>query len=390
MAPPSRSNWPLVILLWLAGLGAAAQYAKISVIFDRLAALYPTHSEPVVGLIVSLVGAMGIVLGVAAGVMVARIGYRRAILIGLGAGAVLSGLQAFFPALPVFLGLRVLEGAAHLMLVVAIPTMLAQITTEGDRGLALMLWSTFFAVSFSVLAWFGVPLVDRFGPGALMAAHGAYLAVMAAILWPRLPQLVAQTQPLHLADLIAGHTRLYQSPRLAAPALGWLAYTICFLSFLTLIPPYLPEAGRAVILGAIPLVSIAVSLTFGVWALKRIGAVAVILLGFGLCVALAIGLLWLPGAPILALALGGALGLVQGATFAAVPELNESVEDRALANGGLAQMGNLGNTIGTPLFVAVIAISGYAGMMIVLATLCGAGVALHLAMAARRRQAERS
>ena len=385
MVTISRTNWPLVILLWLAGLGAAGQYAKISVIFDRLDGIYP-DAGPAVGFVVSFVGVVGIVLGVAAGVLVARIGYRRAILAGLLTGAALSGLQALFPPLPVFLGLRVAEGAAHLLLVVAIPTMIAQIATEDGRGFALMLWSTFFAVAFSLLAWFGVPLVDRYGPGALMLFHGLYLAAMAALLWPRLPHIVTQVQPFAVADLLRGHARLYSSPRLAAPALGWLAYTICFLSFLTLIPPYLPEVGRGVILGAIPLVSIAVSLTFGVWALRKLGAVAVILLGFGLSLGLSLCLIFWPGAPVLALAMGGALGLVQGATFAAVPALNDSAEDRALANGGLAQMGNLGNTIGTPLFVAVIAIAGYAGMMAVLAGIFLIGAVVHLGFDAMRRR----
>ena len=36
-----RTNFPLVLALWGAGLGAAGQYAKISVIFDQLPGVYP-------------------------------------------------------------------------------------------------------------------------------------------------------------------------------------------------------------------------------------------------------------------------------------------------------------------------------------------------------------
>ena len=385
MGPVASTNWPLILLLWLAGLGAAGQYAKVSVMFDRLGEVYP-DAGAALGFVVSLVGAVGIVLGVAAGVLVARIGYARAILWGLWTGAALSALQAFFPPLPVLLGLRVLEGAAHLMLVVAIPTMIAQLASDADRGLALTLWSTFFSVAFTLLTWFGLPLVEARGPGALMLMHGLYMALMALILTPGLPRLRFEPAPMSPVDLLRAHGRIYASPRLAAPALGWLAYTICFLAILTVIPPYLPEAGRGVIMGAIPLVAIATSLTLGVWAAKRVGAVAVIIAGLLLCAALSLGLLASPGAPVLVLALGGALGLAQGASFAAVPELNARLEDRALANGGLAQMGNLGNTIGTPLLVAVIAISGYAGMMAVVAVVFTIGAAVHLALAARRRR----
>ena len=66
----TSTNWRLVWLLWAAGLGAAAQYGKIAVIFDRLDTVYPT-AGPALGFAVSLVGAVGIVLGVVAGVFVA-------------------------------------------------------------------------------------------------------------------------------------------------------------------------------------------------------------------------------------------------------------------------------------------------------------------------------
>ena len=76
----------LILLLWGAGLGAAAQYGKVSVIFDLLPAAYP-DAGAAVGWIVSLVGFVGILFGVMAGLVVARIRYRRALLAALWAGA---------------------------------------------------------------------------------------------------------------------------------------------------------------------------------------------------------------------------------------------------------------------------------------------------------------
>ena len=54
-----------------------------------------------------------------------------------------------------------------------------------------------------------------------------------------------------------------------------------------------------------------------------------------------------------AFALAGAMGIVQGASFAAIPQLNHSAEDRARASGAVAQLGNLGTTTGTPLLSAL-------------------------------------
>ena len=66
--------------------------------------------------------------------------------------------------------------------------------------------------------------------------------------------------------------------------------------------------------------------------------------------------------------------------------MNDALEDRALANGGMAQMGNLGNTIGTPILVAVIAAAGYAGLMSTLCLLFLAGAGLHLAFGRARKR----
>lgn len=380
----SRTNWPLVWLLWAAGLGAAAQYGKISVIFDRLPALYP-DAGAALGFLVSLVGVLGIVLGVVAGVLVARIGYRRALLAALVAGAGVSVLQSVLPSLPVFLASRVIEGASHLAIVVAAPTLIAELSAPKDAPRSLTLWGTFFGVAFALLAWLGVPLADRYGVGALMGAHGIYMAMMAVILWPRLPTVVATPETPSLQELLRAHQRIYCSSRIGAPALGWLFYTVCFVSVLTVLPPFLSEASRTATLGAMPLLSILSSLTLGMFLLRYVSAVTVVVTGFLICAGVTVLLAVWPGLPVLALCLGAALGLVQGATFASVSQLTPDVSGRALANGGLAQMGNIGNTAGTPLMVAVIGVMGYGGLIWTLAVLLLAGAVVHLALAAARR-----
>lgn len=376
----ARTNWPLVLLIWTAGLGAAAQYGKVSVIFDRLPGIYP-DAGTALGFVLSLVGAVGILLGIVAGVFVARIGYRRALLTGLIVGAAVSAVQALWPPLPLFLATRVLEGAAHLLIVVAAPTLIAELAAPADQGRALTLWGTFFGVALAILGWVGVPLAEAGGPGALMLAHAVFMGAMAAILRPRLPTLVAQPRVVTLAEVLSAHRRIYTSPRIGAPALGWLFYTICFLSALTLLPSFIDPEWRSFVLGAIPLLSIVSSMTLGVLLLRLMRAWQVVTLGFVTCALAVVALMIFPGDPWAALGLGLAIGLVQGATFASVPELNDAAETRSLANGGLAQMGNLGNTIGTPVMLAVIAAAGYGGFMVALLVLFLIGAAAHLALA---------
>ncbi|WP_425090697.1 MFS transporter [Tropicimonas sp. S265A] len=374
---PVRTDWRLVGLLWLAGLGAAAQYGKVSVVFNRLGALYPEVGA-LLGWAVSLVGGVGIVLGVTAGVVVARVTLRRAMIWGLWLGAAMSFVQAATPALPLFLASRVVEGLSHLAIVVAAPTLIAGISRPQDQGVTLSLWGTFFGVAFTVLVWGGLPLVDRYGVPVLFAAHGAFMAGFAVVLARVLPRETGgDVHVPKLRAILGRHAQIYSSPRIGAPAAGWLFYTFSYVSLLTLLPPYLDPGSRALVLGAMPLISIVASMTLGVWLMRRVSPVYVVQLSFLSAAVLALCLGMWQGHPALCLALAAALGLAQGAGFAAVPFLNATGADRALSNGGMAQTGNIGNTLGTPVLFFVATTMGYTSMLITLAAVLVMGFATH-------------
>ena len=383
-----KTNFALIIAIWAAGLGAAAQYAKISVIFDRLDAHYP-DAGVALGFVVSIVGFVGIAMGVFAGVFVARIRYRRALLWAMWAGAVFSALQALMPPLPVLLALRAGEGLSHLIMVVAAPTLIAQLSADRHRGLTLTLWSTFFSVAFSLLVALGLPLVDAYGIPALFAAHAVWLAVFAVVLTFMLKPLniPSPDTELTLRGLVNEHIAIYRSPFLAAPAMGWLFYTFCFLAILTVLPPFIAADQRVFVMGMMPLVSIGVSMTFGVVLLRFTTAVQVVQIGFLGAVLCMIWLYYAPGAPSACLALAGAFGLVQGASFASVPQLNKTAQTQARANGALVQTGNIGNTLGTPVMLAVVAASGYVGLVLITILGLTAGFFIHVWLSARRKTA---
>lgn len=379
-----------VFALWAAGLGAAAQYGKMSVIFDLLPGLYP-DAGPSLGFLVSLVGGVGILLGVVAGLVVARVRYRRALLSALWLGAAVSAFQALTPSFGWMLASRLVEGLSHLAIVVAAPTLIAQISAPKDRGFTLTLWGTFFGVAFAVLALGGRPLALAWGLPALFAAHALYMGACALVLGVSLRRLPAEgaQPPFSPRQILRDHLTIYRSPFLSAPAAGWLFYTFSFVSILTVLPPYLPDAWRAPVMAAMPLTSIAVSMTLGVALLRRMPAVQVVQWGFGLS-ALSMVWLWLsPGAPLACLALAAAMGLIQGASFTAVPQLNHGAAAQAQANGAVAQMGNLGNSIGTPIMAFGLASLGASALPLFAGGAFVMGLAAHLLLgAARRRSAQ--
>lgn len=381
----------LILALWGAGLGSAAQFAKLGVIFDHIALAYPGRGEVALGLAVSIVGFVGLIFGTTAGLLVQRLGYRRVLVAALSLGAVLSALQALLPPLPVMLALRLVEGGSHLAIVVAAPVLIAQIAPPRLQGLAMTLWSSFFAVSFAITAALGRPLTEAQGVGALFLAHAAYMAAFALLLWRVLPlDRPGPALPLSPGRLLRQHGEIYASPSVAAPAIGFYCYALIYIALLTLLPT-LAGPYRELLASAMPLTSIAVSLTLGVWLLGRVPAIRVVQVGFAATL-LAAGLIWLErGAPlplaVASLILAAALGLVQGASFAAIPQLNPDLESRSRASGALAQLGNLGTTCGTPLLAALIAGQGVAGLVLFCLLPATAGIVLHQWLSARRRVA---
>ena len=377
----------LLALLFLAGLGAAGQFAKIGTVFAQVRALYPTHGAEI-GFLLSAISVVGIVFGLFAGLLIARFGFRTLLLPALLLGAAMSFAQATLPDFGVMLAMRVVEGLSHLIIVVAAPTLMAQISPARWRPLVMSVWSTFFGVAFAVTALLGIPLVDANGLPALFFAHGTVLAASAAFLWSMLPKrLIAPTDTapaLSLRWLWREHVSAYRSPTIAAPAFGWLLYTLTYVAILTVLPDWLEDTHRGWAIAAMPIAGLVSALLTGIVILPRLSAVHTVMLGFGLSALVATALPFVDARAMLGVILFAGLGLVQAASFAAVPELLDRAEDQARANGAMAQMGNLGNSIGTPLLLVAILSFGLWGFVLFAVLAYAIGIGLHVWCAKRR------
>lgn len=378
----------LVLVLWLAGLGAAAQFAKIAVIFPELQRFYG-ETGIASGFLVSLISLMGILFGMVAGLLAIRFGLRRLLVGGLALGGLVSMLQAVLPPFEWMLASRFIEGLSHLAIVVAAPTLIAQIAKPPYQGAALTLWGTFFGVAFAVVALIAPPLVAAFGVPGLFFGHGIYMTAFAVLLGLMLPEppSIGAAVPITPAEIIKRHATVYASPSIGAPAVGWVFYTLTFVSLLAVLPPFIAPETRLFATAMMPLAGIVSSMTIGVFLLRFMPAINVVLIGFALSALCASSMAIVGAAAWLCITLFACLGLIQGASFAAVPQLNPGTDERTLANGGLAQMGNLGNTVGTPLLIAVIALTGFVGVPLFLIASYLIAIVLHLWLARRRASA---
>lgn len=364
----------LTLTLYLAGLGAAGQFSKLAVSFVALTQVYSGKSEAILGLSVSLISLVGLILGLVAGIVVSRIGARRALVAALALGAVMSFWQATLPSLPVLMLSRVLEGASHLLIVVAAPTLIAEAVPDRYRPAALTLWSTFFGVAFALTAVIAPWVIAQGGLSLLIGAHGVWMTIACGAILLVLQHPVLMPVPATRISVLRRHMTAYATPGIATPALAWLCYTLTFVSVLTALPLLTGGMAPTWLAAIAPLVSIAVALTVGVAILSRHPAQPVVTLGFALCAGVAVAILFVGFTTATVLLLFASMALVQSAGFAVVPQINADAPSRALANGALAQMGNLGNLSGTPLLIALYQGTPVLGPFLFLITAYGGGV----------------
>lgn len=394
MTPTARTDWLALGALFLAGVGAAMHFAVPS---STLAAVTAEFGfGPLgAGLSVSIVAVIGLVFGGSVGVIVSQFGLRRLLLAALLLSAAVVVSLTVVPSGRAFLALRALEGVSHLIIVVAAPSLMMAVSLPRDRPMAMAVWATFFAVGYTATDLLNPVLTDAWGWRGLYFAHAAVLAGSAAVVAARC-QPDRDRPPVAglFRRIVADHIDVYRSAGPMLVALVFCCHTLMFAALLTFLRRRFGELGMAAgsiepWMSVLALVSIGGSL--GAGALLRAGAPARTLLvgGFG-TVAIA-GTAQLAGAPAVPLAMIASVilfvgaGCVQGGTFAMVPAVSPDPHMVALANGAVAQTGNLGAFIGSPAVALLLDRHGWPGAIAFIAICSTSGIMLTLALARRLR-----
>ena len=392
--PSEGTDWLIVLLVWAAGLGAAAQFGKVAIALDEFRVVYDV-GEVGLGFLISCVGIVGLVFGVIGGKVITQFGIKRTFVVGMLGAAILSALQSLTMPFILIVALRIIEGASHLAVVVAGPILMARHSSASARGAVMTLWSSFFGLSYMFVALIAPILIKTGGLSFLLQAHALYMLVLGALLWLALPPSKGHStvpvapQRFRLSDLKTLHIEIYKSPWLGAAALGFVFYTGLYIALLSYLPLFVDAIHRSNLSASLPLASIVTSLTLGVILLKFFHPVTVVIFGFLLTALSSLPLLLTLGNDqafiIACLILLGATGIIPGASFAALAALNTNDQDRAYATGAIAQLGNVGTTCGPPVLAAIVASTGLVGTVIfvVLFSLCG--IFIHLWLTHRRK-----
>jgi len=380
----TRTRWVPIGLLVVVGIAAGMQFAKVAAVFLPAAAAFDAP-DTVAALFVSAPAIVGMVLGLTASVLAARIGFRRVIIGCLAIGAILSLVQSFLPPLPVFLGARVLEGAAHLGLVISCPVLIILLSAPRHVSLAMSLWGAFFGLAFALAGWLA-PIVEQAGGvGAVFLGHAILLAVLLLAVLLVLPHVPGEqpNREAHTEGFFRAHVDAYRSPRQFLPGVVFIFHTLMYVPLVTFVPLFADDASIAgVLLVWMPLVSIIGTIVAGFVGQYTTTPPVVLIAGYaGVAVLIIATWALLAGEmPILLvpLALMFFSGLIQGAAFGLIPSLSTDPTVTSRANGVLTQLGNLGSTVGPPLFASLIAGTGAAGfapvMWLVVALCVGGGI----------------
>ena len=170
-APATR--WPAVWAVWLSGLAASACIGKapplLPVIREDLG-LTLVQS----GLIATMLNAMGMAVGLFAGLLSDRLGPKRFALAGLlllAAGGALGAAAGGYAAL---LASRFLEGTGFVMTTISGIALITNVTRASDRAQAMALWSAYMPTG-GAIAMLGAPLAL-----AAIGWRGYWLAVACA------------------------------------------------------------------------------------------------------------------------------------------------------------------------------------------------------------------
>jgi len=361
-------SWFPILALWLLGILAAAQFAKMSVIAPILRNDFGL-SLPQLGWLISLMEVGGAVFGLVSGLALARFGMRSFLLSGLLVLSAASLMQAFASTSFLLFLARAIEGIGYVLVVIAAPTAIAATADNTLRPRALALWSTFVPVGIAA----GGAIT---GLAAAMLGMSGVMLLWAAMIAAAVPLAMR----LPLANLPPARIRF---PAAAAwiSTFGFGLYTVFISAVTMLLPSFLIERcgasmGEAAIVAGVASLAVLPGAAAAMWLMREgdlgmrrtlffstvalIPTLPLVLLLYGDANA---DLLRIGTISVLAIAVSG---LVPPLVFARLPLLAgaSSPDDPriATANGLVTQFGAGGALIGPPIGGAIVSIWGWEGL----------------------------
>jgi MFS family permease len=365
-AQPGSTAWSMVFLAIIAGILAATQVGKVHI------ALPAIRSDLSLSLVagswlISAMNFLGLFGASLVGILAARYGFRRFITFGLVVLAVFGFYGSTATSeLPLVLS-RFFEGVGFMMVIIGSPSLIAAVTQEKDRRLALGAWGAFMPGGIALATWIAPSVMAHAGWRGLWAWGAALLLVFALffeVLTRRAKSLAGGTpQRRPTREILLA----LANPGAVCLALIFGCYTLQHLGIMALFPSFLKDRfhlpGQDIgQLDSIAMTSNILGNVAAGFLLQRGFSRSFLMQGALLVMALcglgifSLNLPW-QGSFVFAFLLCCVGGIVPGCVLASVPHFSGT--QVAAVNGLVVQGSNLGIVLGPILISSVVARYGW-------------------------------
>jgi cyanate permease len=354
---PGRTSWAAVAGLMGAGVVAAAQIGGAAAALPVLQDDFGLSSSTAAWYL-STVSALAAVAGALLGWLGQTLGFGRQVRLGLAAIVVADLGGAAVDSLVGLLVARVGEGVGLVMVILAAPGLLSQVSTPAHRRLVAGAWGAYMPVGSGLAALLVPPAIGLVGwRGASVAdACLAACVLLAVTRWVPSDARRGRTS-------MAGLLRAFRSPTVLIITAVFGLYAAQYLTVVGLFPVAL-VSGDGLSLGAAGLVGGAVFLVnapgnlLGAYLLHRGAPLRWVIPAGSVCMAASVWGVLDPSLP-LALRIASATafsftaGLVPSALFAGLASVSAGTGSAGAAIGLITQGSGVGQLLGPPLVVAV-------------------------------------
>nr|WP_222912071.1 MFS transporter [Pseudomonas sp. DNDY-54] len=304
------------------------------------------------GWLTGIFAVLGVVGGAPAGALVAAVGDRRSLLVGLLTMAIAGAVGALTDAYSVLLASRLVEGLGFLLTIVAGPALLQRLTTGAQRDMAFSLWSCFMPCGMAIAMLVG----PFFQTWASFWWASSALAAMAAVTTLYCVPEGGSHAGLALRSMIGGIRQLLSSKGTVLLACCFALYSLMFFALFSFLPVLLMERMNVTYQTAGLLAALAsvinVSGNLAAGHLMAHGAGRTLLIAVASCLmglsGIGIFLGLFPAMPtfLLCLLFSAIGGLIPATLLASAPLLAPHASLVPIAVGLIMQGSNLGQLVG--------------------------------------------
>jgi cyanate permease len=341
----------------------------------------------------STVSALGAAGGALLGWLGQTLGFGRQVRLGLAAIVVADLGGAAVDSLAGLLLARVGEGLGLVMVILAAPPLLSEVSAPGHRRLVAGTWGAYMPVGSGLAALLVPPAIGLVGWRGASVADACVAAVALLVVLRRVPSVAVRREPS-----LEGLLGAFRSRSVVLISVVFGLYSAQYLAVVGLLPAALvSDEGLSVtdagLVGAVVFLVNAPANLLGAYLVHR--GVSLRWLVPGACAGMAATVWGVldPALPVglriaSAVAFSVVAGLVPAALFAALAAVSAGTGSAGAAIGLVTQGSGVGQLLGPPLVVAVgVAVAPGAAQSAVLVGLSGlvAGGAVLLSRGARIR-----